>query len=109
MTNFSYGGNTVHYTLDDFDSELKFGQLGGDEYARIRLNVYRDRYEEVADRLNWMLLFYKIATYAIGAVSSFLSYMGLEVSESTLLQAPPFALTSSFALTILNSNTSCTD
>jgi len=77
----------AHHTLDEFESEIKFGQLSGDDYARVRLDVYRERYEDHADSSDWFLLFYKVATYAIGAVSGFLSYMGLEmwVTVSTAL------------------------
>ena len=75
----------AHHTLDEFDSEIKFGQLSGDDYARVRLDVYREIYEERADWLDWVLLFYKVATYGIGAVSGFLSYMGLEVNPPPTL------------------------
>ena len=79
----------AHHTLDDFDSEMKFGQLSGDDYAHVRLDVYRELYEGQADHLDWLLLFYKVATYALGAVSSFLSYMGLEVSGRILALPHP--------------------
>ena len=75
----------AHHTLDEVESEIKFGQLSGDDYALVRLDVYRERFEDHADRSDWFLLFYKVATYAIGAVSGFLSYMGLEVISLTLL------------------------
>jgi hypothetical protein len=74
----------AHHTLEDFESEIKFGQLSGEDYATVRLNVYRERYEAKADDLDWVLLIYKVATYAIGAVSGFLSYMGLEVRSSAI-------------------------
>jgi hypothetical protein len=73
----------AHHTLEDLDSEIKFGQLSGEDYAVVRLDVHLGLFEEEADSLDWMLLFYKVATYSIGAVSGFLSYLGLEVREPT--------------------------
>jgi hypothetical protein len=74
----------AHHTLEDLDSETKFGQLSGEDYADIRLDVYLDLFEREADAKDWLLLFYKVATYFIGAVSGFLSYMGLQASDSSL-------------------------
>jgi hypothetical protein len=54
----------------------------------VRLSVYLDRFEADADRLGRYLLVYKVATYGIGAVSGFLSYMGLEVSFIRSLSIP---------------------
>ena len=68
------------HTLEDLESEVKFGQLSGDDYVDVRLRVYLDRFEEEADGLDRVLLFYKVSTYVMGAVSGFLSYVGFEVS-----------------------------
>ena len=82
----------AHHTLEKFDSEIKFGQLSGDDYAHMRLDLYREGYEDDADSLDRKLLVYKVVTYAIGAVSGFLSYAGLEVGarwQRTLPPPPP--------------------
>jgi hypothetical protein len=88
----------AHHTLEEFDSEVKFGQLSGDDYASVRLHVYRERYETEADSLDWVLLFYKVATYGIGAVSGFLSYMGFEVNEWTDPPTRPLAPISRYGI-----------
>ncbi len=40
---------------------------------------YRRRFEEEADKLDNRLLYFKIATYAIGVTGGFLSFLSLEV------------------------------
>jgi hypothetical protein len=89
---FCWVRESAHYALEDLEYELKFRQLSCDDYVSVRLNINRERYGRKADHLDWILLFYKVATYAIGALSAFLSYMSLEVSESTLCLVPPFLL-----------------
>jgi hypothetical protein len=67
------------HNLEDWDSEIKFGTLSGEDYANYRLNGQLQLLEEEADKLDWRLLYYKVATYAIGAVGGFLSFLSLEV------------------------------
>ncbi len=67
------------HNLEDWDSEVKFGTLSGEDYANLRLGGHLQLFEEEADKLDKRLLVYKIATYAIGVVGGFLSFLSLEV------------------------------
>jgi hypothetical protein len=40
----------AEYNLEDLESEERYGQLSGEDYAELRLNAHRKRFEEEADR-----------------------------------------------------------
>ena len=78
----------AEHCLEDWDSESKFGVLSGQDYAQMRLAGHLELFEEEADSLDKKLLVYKIATYAIGVIGGFLSFMSLEVQYVAVLVFP---------------------
>ncbi len=77
--------------LEDLDSEVRFGQLSGEDYANLRLGVHREMYEEEADWLDRGILWYKIATYVLGVAGGMLSFLSLEVPPPAAASPRPLA------------------
>jgi hypothetical protein len=77
----------AEHCLEDWESESKFGVLSGEDYAHNRLSGHLQLFEEEADSWDRGLLLYKIATYAIGVIGGFLSFMSLEVRLVSLFRA----------------------
>jgi hypothetical protein len=76
------------YTLEDLESEVKFGQLSGDDYVDVRLRVYLDRFEAEAESgrlpgpdaaiLQSLYLRYWVSTALLSALAAYNTYSPME-------------------------------
>ena len=75
-------------SLEEWESELRYGTLSGSDFADLRLKVFLKRFEDEADQLDRALFIYKVAIYGIGVAGGILSLTGFEVcSMHTISQS----------------------